>query len=75
MLVREFSEEHRAVLLIGHNPGMAELTAGLADPPPQSPLSFPTATVAVLGIPGAWADIAPGEATLIAFATPADMRS
>jgi phosphohistidine phosphatase len=74
MLVREFSEEHRAVLLIGHNPGMAELTAGLADPPPQAPLSFPTATVAVLGIPGAWADIAPGEATLLAFATPADMR-
>jgi phosphohistidine phosphatase len=75
MLVREFAEEHRTVLLIGHNPGMAELTAGLPELPPPPPLSFPTATAAVMSIPGQWADIAPGEATLLAFATPTGMRS
>jgi phosphohistidine phosphatase len=75
MLVREFAEHYRTVLLVGHNPGMAELTAGLPDPPPRSPLSFPTAAAAVMSIPGQWADIAPGEAALLAFATPADMRA
>jgi phosphohistidine phosphatase len=74
MLVREFAEDHRTVLLIGHNPGMAELTAGLADKPPPPPLSFPTAAVAVLTISGPWADTTPGEEKLVAFATPAEMR-
>lgn len=31
---------------------------------------FPTSGVAVLGLPGAWADLAPGTATLTAFAVP-----
>jgi phosphohistidine phosphatase SixA len=40
-----------------------------------APGAFPTAAVAVLAVPGAWADTAPGEAGLVAFAIPADMRS
>ena len=75
MLVREFPPQWRTALLIGHNPGMAELTAGLADPSSDPPSAFPTAAVAVLAVPGAWADTAPGEAGLLAFAIPADMRS
>ena len=75
MLVREFPPEWRTALLIGHNPGMAELTAGLADPSSDPPSAFPTAAVAVLAVPGAWADTAPGEASLVSFAIPADMRS
>jgi len=75
MLVREFPAEWRTALLVGHNPGMAELTAGLADPSSDPPSAFPTAAVAVLAVPGAWADTAPGEAGLVAFAIPADMRS
>jgi phosphohistidine phosphatase len=75
MLVREFPSQWRTALLIGHNPGMAELTAGLADPSSDPPSAFPTAAVAVLGVPGSWADTAPGEAGLLAFAIPADMRS
>ena len=54
---------------------MAELTAGLADPSSDPPSAFPTAAVAVLAVPGPWADTAPGEAGLLAFAIPADMRS
>ena len=75
MLVREFPDEQRTVLVVGHNPGLAELTAGLVAPPPQPPAAFPTAAVAVLGLPGSWAEAGPGEARLLAFAVPADMRS
>lgn len=75
MLLREFADDQRTVLIVGHNPGMAELTAGLADPPPAPPPGFPTASVAVLGIPGPWVGTAPGGARLLDFATPADMKS
>jgi phosphohistidine phosphatase len=74
MLVRELPDEHRVVAIVGHNPGIAELTVGLAAPPPQPPASFPTAAVAVLGLSGSWAAVGPAEAKLLAFATPADMR-
>jgi phosphohistidine phosphatase len=75
MLVREFRPEWRTALVVGHNPGIAELTVGLADPSSDPPSAFPTAAVAVLAVPGPWADTAPGEAGLVAFAIPADMRS
>ncbi|MBO0804146.1 MAG: histidine phosphatase family protein [Nocardiopsaceae bacterium] len=74
MLVREFPESQRTVMLVGHNPGLAELAIGLADPPPAPPSGFPTAAVAVIGLPGPWADAAPSGARLLAFAAPADMR-
>jgi len=74
MLVREFEPRWRTVLLVGHNPGLAELTIGLAGPDPEPPRAFPTAFVAVLGLPGGWADVAPGEARLLAFTVPAQLR-
>ena len=75
MLVREFPPQWRTALVVGHNPGMAELTVGLAAPSSDPPAAFPTATVAVLAVPGPWDETAPGEADLLAFAIPADMRS
>jgi phosphohistidine phosphatase len=75
MLVREFPDEWGTALLVGHNPGMAELTVGLSAPSSDPPTAFPTAAVAVLAVSGPWADTAPGEAGLLAFAIPADMRS
>jgi phosphohistidine phosphatase len=73
MLVREFPEDQRTAAIVGHNPGLAELAVGLTDPPPPPPSGFPTAAVAVLGLPGPWADAAPAHARLLAFAAPADM--
>ena len=75
MLVRELPDDQHTVLIVGHNPGIAELAVGLTAPPPEPPSAFPTASVAVLGLAGTWAETSPGEARLLAFAVPAGMRS
>jgi phosphohistidine phosphatase len=72
MLVREFADDRGTVLIVGHNPGLAELAVGMAAPPPVPPAAFPTAAVAVLGLPGPWTSAGPGEARLLDFAAPAD---
>jgi len=77
-LVRELPATCRAALLIGHNPAIEELASHLAEPPdadgaPASPgLRFPTAAVAVFEFAAAWPDLAPGQARLIAYTTPAE---
>ena len=48
MLVREFDPGWGTALIVGHNPGLAELTAGLAGPDAELPAGYPTAFVAVL---------------------------
>src|ERR1700728_4797505 len=75
MLVREFPPEWRTALMGGHNPGLAELAAGLTDPPPDPPPAFPTAAVAVLALPGPWSDAGPGQAKLLTFRTPRSRHS
>ncbi|HYZ57027.1 MAG TPA: histidine phosphatase family protein [Streptosporangiaceae bacterium] len=82
-LLREAGGEYRTVLLIGHNPGLAELAVGIAqvtDGPELGPLErarakFPTAAVAVLEFSGDWAGLTPGEARMVDFAVPCDMSS
>jgi phosphohistidine phosphatase len=75
-LVRELPAACRSALLIGHNPGVAELAASLTQPPDgdAAPLRFPTAAVAVLEFPGDWPDLTPGHARLLDHTTPADLR-
>lgn len=75
MLVRELPDSSRTALVVGHNPGLADLVVGLVDPPPYPPARFPTAAAAVLGLPGTWAYTAPAHARLLDFAVPADMRA
>lgn len=75
MLVREFDPAWRTAIIVGHNPGLAELTVGLASPDAPAPHAFPTAAVAVFGLPGPWAEAAPGQGRLLAFTVPADLRS
>ena len=80
-LLREAGGDYRTVLLIGHNPGIAELAVGIAqmtDRPAGEPLDrardkFPTAAVAVLEFKGDWADLIPGEARMVDFAVPRDI--
>jgi phosphohistidine phosphatase len=81
-LLREAGNGHRTVLLIGHNPGLAELAIGIAqmaDGPAGEPLQrvrekFPTAAVAVLDFQGEWADLTPGEVRMTDFAFPRELR-
>ena len=74
MLVREFDDAWPTAMIIGHNPGLAGLATGLASPDNAPPEAFPTAAAAVLGLTGPWAEATPGEARLLAFTVPADLR-
>ena len=76
-LVRELPATSRLALLIGHNPGVAELATSLAEPPDHddAPIRFPTAAVAILDVPGDWASLSQGQARLLDYTTPAELRS
>lgn len=78
-LVRELPAGYRSAMLIGHNPGLAELASSLAGAPDgdgRGGLRFPTAAVAVFEFPVDWAALdpmTPGQARLLAYTTPADL--
>lgn len=74
-LAQELPSRCRAALLIGHNPGIAELAASLAENGEQSSagLRFPTAAVAVFEFDDTWPALSPGHARLLAYTTPADL--
>ena len=64
--------------MIGHNPGMQSLAsmlsgAGDAELRGQLVTTFPTGALATLAFSGAWADLAPGSATLEAFVVPREL--
>jgi phosphohistidine phosphatase len=65
-VVRGISDDVGSALVVGHNPGVADLVAMLAD----EELEMKTSAIAVLGLTDSWADAQPGRATLIAYATP-----
>jgi phosphohistidine phosphatase len=64
------------LLLIGHNPGLAEIAVGLSGSGAKALRAamerhFPPASLAVVAFGyAAWADIAPASGTLEAFVTP-----
>lgn len=80
-LVQEVPESARTVLLVGHRPEVQDLVVMLAsaenhdigqseDPLRRVSEQYPTAAIAVLELPGTWAELAPGAARLTAFAVP-----
>jgi phosphohistidine phosphatase len=62
-LARELPDSAATVLFIGHNPGLEDLAGFLTDEWP----SMLTSTIAVLGVPGDWADLRERGATLDAY--------
>ena len=65
-------------MIIGHNPGLAELAAALPARPPADPdfARFPTAATLVVDFELAdWADLAPGQGSAMGFFTPAERGS
>lgn len=76
-VVRGAPPASRALMLVGHNPGMQGLTLALAgdgDPArlAQAREKYPTCGIAVLEIPGTWSSVAPGRAVLERFVVPRD---
>ncbi|MEL5956455.1 histidine phosphatase family protein [Streptomyces sp. CLV115] len=74
-VVRDVPERRRTVLLIGHQPGVQDLVLSLVGGGDDEVLArarakFPTSAVAVLVVPSAWAQLAPGTAALVDFAVP-----
>jgi phosphohistidine phosphatase len=76
--VQELDDGQAGVLLIGHNPGIAELARTLAGSGEQAALRrlarFPTAASAVCQFDlEHWRDLAPGSGRLLSYATPKDL--
>ncbi|MEX1009529.1 MAG: histidine phosphatase family protein [Acidimicrobiia bacterium] len=71
-VVRALPDEAEAVVLVGHNPSIEELTALLCG---QSP-AYPTAALGTVDlVADRWADVAPGCGTLAAFVTAAELQA
>ncbi|GAA4239445.1 histidine phosphatase family protein [Actinomadura meridiana] len=66
-LVNQVPGDVERVLLIGHNPSVHQLVHDLTG---EAPDAFPTCALAVIELPGAWADVRPGVGTLRALRTP-----
>ena len=71
--LRDVPDAVTSVMLIGHNPGIEELTDTLTGSPVGS--TFPTAALATLELLSArWGDAGPGTAKLIDFVRPRDLK-
>lgn len=68
-----------SVMLIGHNPGLAELALVLASTKSDHQAldrltaKYPTGALAVFSGPGNWTDLTKGQASLDAFICPRDL--
>jgi phosphohistidine phosphatase len=76
--LRALPEQSASVLVIGHNPGLQDLALVLATPSRERArleAKFPTAALATLAVPDAsWAQLAAGDAKLIEFVVPEQLR-
>ena len=74
--VRDLPEDVATAVYVGHNPAAGSLAVALndgeGDPSVLGSLlkGFPTAAVAVFRLPGSWADLEEGAATLLHVHTP-----
>jgi phosphohistidine phosphatase len=59
-VVQELDDAHRTVVLVGHNPGVEDLVALLTGEWAE----MVTSALAVVDLPGSWADAGTGAATL-----------
>jgi phosphohistidine phosphatase len=80
MLIEEIntvSDDISTLLVVGHEPTMSEVSLILAgaDGTDEAALEhisdkYPTSAIAVFAVPGGWATLEPGRATLTAFHVP-----
>ena len=60
-IVRELPDELQNVVLVAHNPGLEDLVSVLTG----ESVRLPTSALAVLGVPGTWAELAATTAVLV----------
>jgi phosphohistidine phosphatase len=79
-VLRRATDEIETLMLIGHNPGLGRLAAGLCGTGPKKQLerlrsNFPTAALAVIDFDVEhWDQVAPGAGRLRAFVRPKDLQ-
>ena len=74
--LRTVPEAVGSLALIGHNPGIQDLTIELARDGPdvgRALKKFPTAAVALLEFDAPWSELADGSTRLVAFTVPKDL--
>lgn len=75
-VLRGTPDQHRMVMIIGHNPGLSELAAlltggrGSTAARQRMEAKFPTSGVAVINFDGDWSALRPGSAELESFDVP-----
>ena len=83
-LARQTPSGVRALMIVGHEPAMRDLTLELAADQPGDDgeqalervrAKFPTAAIAVLAVTGTWPELGSGQARLDDFFAPSDLRS
>ena len=75
-LLHEVPDEVKAVMLIGHNPGIQDLAVSLARGGTEIARvrsKFPTAALATLELNGSWRELAPGSAELVSLVKPKEL--
>jgi phosphohistidine phosphatase len=72
--LRRVPDDVDAVMLIGHEPAIRELTLGLVGPGSElADRKYPTAGLATLTLTGPWSTLAPGGAGLASFVAPREL--
>jgi phosphohistidine phosphatase len=76
--LRRLPPDVDSVLVVGHNPGLEDLTLGLiahGDPALRGRLEakFPTGALATVDAPGVWHDLGWGTSTLVAYVLPREL--
>jgi len=75
--INQVSDDVAALMVVGHEPTMSQLSLGLADPERSDPaaadqisIKYPTSAIAVLKVTGRWSTLELGGAELTAFEVP-----
>lgn len=72
--LRRIPEPVEALMLVGHNPAIQELTVGLVGPDTElSGRKFPTGALATLTFDGPWRELEWADADLAAFIRPREL--
>jgi phosphohistidine phosphatase len=75
---REVRDDAEVVAVVGHNPGIQDLSIELASDDAAAGAvrlrqKFPTCAVAIFDVDGAWHDVATGRVRLASFVVPKDL--